>query len=148
MGKGRRKYHHSNFKISKYKIALHACLNGSLKKQIFFFTLCFPCINQNCHFIEIKYYIHKTNSSPSTSKFSCSCQREIFASESIYNNLQCCVPYPRVVHWILFHWFSVNNQDRKNVYKSVWVKSQHNICVFLISIVFPTKILRTKTVKP
>lgn len=79
----------------------------------FFFTLCFPCINQNCHFIEIKYYIHKTNFSPSTSKFLCSCQREIFASKSIYNNLQCCVPYPRVVHWILFHWFSVNNQDWK-----------------------------------
>lgn len=58
MGKWRRKYHHPNFKISKYKITLNACLT---------FILCFSCINQNCHFIEIKYYIHKTNFSPSTS---------------------------------------------------------------------------------
>lgn len=121
MGKWSRKYHHPNFKISKYKITLNACL---------IFILCFSCINQNCHFIEIKYYIHKTNFSPSTSKFSCSCQREIFASESIYNNLQCCVPYPRVVHWILFHWFSVNNQDWKKCLQiSMGEESTQYLCL-------------------
>lgn len=135
MGKWRRKYHHPNFKISKYKITLNACLT---------FILCFSCINQNCHFIEIKYYIHKTNFSPVHPS-----SHVLVKGKYLLQGVS-TTTYNAVYHiqGLCIEYCFTGSLIEKNVYKSVWVKSQHNICVYLISIVFPTKILKTKIVKP
>lgn len=130
MEKWRRKYHHLNFKISKYKITLNACFSYyafhvsiKTKLNITFIKQISPPVHPSSHvLVKGKYLLQRV----STTTYN-----------AVYHIQGLCIEY-----------CFTGSLIEKNVYKSVWVKSQHNICVYLISIVFPTKILKTKIVKP